>query len=81
MDDEKVKELIEKVTTLTADLEQEKANIAEVTKQYESMKAENEVAKEEIKNLKAMNMALALTGGRKNETIETQIHNLFKEQA
>ena len=70
-------ELADQIKKLTEDYKQTTANLSAVKENYNKKDEELKKAKEDITALKAANMALALTGGVKKQSVEEILSNMF----
>ena len=70
-------EIADQIKKLTEDYKQTTANLSAVTEKYNKKDEELKKTKEDITALKAANMALALTGGVKKQSVEEILSNMF----
>ena len=70
-------ELADQIKKLTDEYNQTTANLSAITENYNKKDEELKKAKEDITALKAANMALALTGGVKKQSVEEILSNMF----
>lgn len=70
-------ELADQIRKLNEDYKQTTANLSAITENYNKKDEELKKAKEDITALKAANMALALTGGVKKQSVEEILSNMF----
>lgn len=73
-----IEELTEKINNLTEEVKQANANVEALTNKYNEVKGELEQKKEELVTVKAANMALSLTSGRKEpQTTDEILADMF----
>lgn len=70
-------EIADQIKKLTDDYKQTTANLTAIKENYNKKDEELKKAKEDIIALKASNMALALTGGVKKQSVEEILSNIF----
>lgn len=70
-------EIADQIKKLTDDYKQTTANLSAITENYNKKDEELKKAKEDITALKAANMALALTGGVKKQSVEEILSSMF----